>query len=117
MESVKEDLLANNLKTKWVPTAVQEHRFHNWLEDARDWCFSRNRFWGNPIPIWTSDDGEEVVVVGSIRELEQLSGVSGITDIHRHFIDHITIPSSMGKGVLRRIDEVFDCWFESGCVP
>jgi len=100
-----------------VPTAVQEHRFHNWLEDARDWCFSRNRFWGNPIPIWTSDDGEEVVVVGSIRELEQLSGATGITDIHRHFIDHITIPSKQGKGVLKRIDEVFDCWFESGCVP
>jgi len=100
-----------------VPKKVQEHRFHNWLEDARDWCFSRSRYWGNPIPIWTSDDGEEVVVVGSIKELEELSGRKGITDIHRHFIDDITIPSKMGKGVLKRIEEVFDCWFESGCVP
>jgi len=57
------------------------------------------------------------VVVGSIKELEELSGVTGITDIHRHFIDYITIPSKQGKGVLKRIDEVFDCWFESGCVP
>jgi len=56
-------------------------------------------------------------VIESIKELEELSGVKNITDIHRHFIDDITIPSKMGKGVLRRIDEVFDCWFESGCVP
>jgi len=117
VESVREDLCKNNLKTRWVPKKVQEHRFHNWLEEARDWCFSRNRYWGNPIPIWTSDDGEEVVVVGSIKELEELSGITGITDIHKHFIDDITIPSKMGKGQLRRIEEVFDCWFESGCVP
>lgn len=114
---IKERLVELNKTNRWVPSFVQEKRFHNWLEDARDWCISRTRFWGNPIPIWISDDGEEVVCIGSIKELEELSGVTGITDLHKESIDHITIPSKEGKGVLKRIPEVFDCWFESGSMP
>lgn len=76
-----------------------------------------HRYWGTPIPLWVSDDGEEVVCVGSIEELERLSGRSDLKDLHRHFVDDITIPSRKGKGVLRRIPEVFDCWFESGSMP
>ena len=117
MTDIKEQLIENNKTSTWVPSFVQEKRFHNWLVDAKDWCFSRNRYWGNPIPIWISDDGEEVVCVGSIEELRQLSGCGEIKDLHRENIDHITIPSKMGKGVLRRIPEVFDCWFESGSMP
>lgn len=67
---IKEDLVKNNYKAYWVPKVIQEKKFDNWLKDAKDWCFSRNRFWGNPIPLWVSDDGEEIVCVGSVKELQ-----------------------------------------------
>jgi isoleucyl-tRNA synthetase len=117
VESLRDRLVASNAQTHWVPDNVKTGRFNNWLEKANDWAIGRSRYWGTPLPIWTNEDFSETIAIGSIEELERLSGVKGITDLHRHFVDKIEIPAPSGNGMLKRVDEVFDCWFESGSMP
>ena len=116
VEQIKEMLLQANRQIRWVPAHLRDGRFGKWLENAHDWAVSRNRYWGCPLPIWRSEDGSEAICVGSVAELEELTGRK-VDDIHKHFVDDMVIPSSKGKGDLRRVTEVLDCWFESGSMP
>ncbi len=115
VEKIKAEIVASNKTTNWVPETLRDGRFGNWLENARDWSISRSRFWGTPLPIWKNKEGE-VICVGSRAELEKLSGQK-VADLHKEFVDKIEIPSPTGKSPLKRIEEVLDCWFESGSMP
>ncbi len=121
VEPLRDRLVANNERIHWVPEHVGSGRFGNWLASARDWNLARSRFWGTPLPIWRCDeDPADMVCVGSIAELEQLAGLpaGSVTDLHRESIDPITFPSTRTPGgTMRRVKEVFDCWFESGSMP
>jgi isoleucyl-tRNA synthetase len=109
-------MVRNNRQINWTPTHIRDGRFGNWLEGARDWAISRNRFWGAPLPVWVTDDGERVVI-GSIAELkEKAVNPEAIGDLHRPYIDDVEIRTESGK-IARRIPEIFDVWFESGSMP
>ena len=114
----KDRLLAENEKIDWTPAHIKHGRFGKWLEGARDWSISRNRFWGNPLPIWRCDnpDGEHITVIGSRDELEKLSGQRP-KDLHKQFVDKITFPCPECGAKATRIEDVLDCWFESGSMP
>ncbi|MGN6324703.1 isoleucine--tRNA ligase [Pseudolysinimonas sp.] len=123
----KDRMLELNQQITWVPENVKDGQFGKWLENARDWSISRNRFWGSPIPVWKSDDPAHprVDAYGSLEELERDFGrlprnAEGEVDLHRPFIDELTRPNPddpTGGSTMRRIEDVFDVWFDSGSMP
>lgn len=115
IKKIKEKMLSANSKILWVPSHLKEGRFGKWLEGARDWAISRNRFWGNPIPVWKCPDCGKSICIGSRAELEEKSGKK-VNDLHKHFVDPIKIDCSCGSK-MTRIPDVLDCWFESGAMP
>lgn len=125
--AIKDRLIAHNEQITWAPENVKHGQFGKWLEGARDWSISRNRFWGSPIPVWRSDDPEHprVDVYGSLADLERDFGrlprnEAGEVDLHRPYIDELTRPNPddpTGASTMRRIEDVFDVWFDSGSMP
>ncbi len=121
VSAVKARMIELNQRIDWVPAHVRDGAFGKWLEGARDWCVSRNRFWGAPIPVWRSDDPRypRTDVYGSLEALERDFGVRP-DDLHRPFIDELVRPNPddpTGQSTMRRVTDVLDCWFESGSMP
>ena len=118
MTAVKERLAANNRSVNWLPETIRDGRMGNFIDNVVDWGVSRERYWGTPLPVWVCDDCEHVHVVGSRAELEELGqGVTPGMELHKPYIDRVTLTCPVCGGVMHRTPEVCDCWLDSGSMP
>lgn len=118
MTAVKEDLIRNNNTINWIPESIGKGRFGDWLENVQDWGISRNRYWGTPLNIWICEDCGHMHSIGSIEELKSMSGnCSDDIELHRPYIDAVTIKCPECGKLMHRVPEVIDCWFDSGSMP
>ncbi len=117
MTAVKDDLIANNNTIHWIPESIGKGRFGDWLENVQDWGISRNRYWGTPLNIWECECGHQHSI-GSIEELKSMSGnCPEDIELHRPYIDEVTIRCPKCGKEMHRVPEVIDCWFDSGAMP
>ena len=110
----RKELLKNNEKVNWFPRHIKEGRFGNWLEGAKDWALSRKKFWGTPLPIWRCHKCKNEIIIGSIKELKDLSGIKKEIDLHKPFIDEVKIKCNKCSNLMARVSDVIDCWYDSG---
>ena len=117
MTEVRDDLLRNNATINWIPATIGEKRFGNWLENIQDWAISRNRYWGTPLPIWECECGHKHCI-GSIEELKSMSdNCPDDIELHRPYVDDVTIKCPVCGKQMHRVEEVIDCWYDSGAMP
>lgn len=119
MTEVKDDLVRNNNTVNWIPESIGTGRFGNWLENIQDWGISRNRYWGTPLNIWECESCGHQEAIGSREELANRSGnpCDSKIELHRPYIDEVTFKCPDCGGVMKRVPEVIDCWFDSGAMP
>ncbi len=117
--AVRDDLIRNNNTVNWIPESIGKGRFGNWLENIQDWAISRNRYWGTPLNIWECEKCHHQECVGGREELNRLSGnANALTvELHRPYVDEITCTCPECGGLMKRVPEVLDCWFDSGAMP
>lgn len=117
MSELREKLLKNNASVNWMPATIGTGRMGNFLDNVIDWGFSRERYWGTPLPIWVCPDCGEIKVIGSRKELREVAGLTEDVELHRPYIDNVTFKCEKCDGTMKRTPEVLDCWFDSGSMP
>ncbi len=119
MTAVRDELVRNNKTVNWIPPSIGEGRFGNWLENIQDWGVSRNRYWGTPLNVWECEKCGHMEAIGSRQELKDRSGnpAADTVELHRPYIDEITMTCPDCGGLMKRVPEVIDCWFDSGAMP
>ena len=117
MTKVRDELVKNTKSVNWMPESIRDGRMGNFVENVIDWGISRERYWGTPLPIWVCDKCGHIHVIGSRKELSELTGAPEDTELHKPFIDPLTFECEKCGGTMKRVPEVMDCWYDSGSMP